>query len=351
MKYKDNQFIKANDLSFIGVLRDIKESRSALQPVFECFTNALESAKIKQDSNVDYKGKISIKIYTTKTLLENTEFHHLSITDNGIGFNDKEFDRFNTYKQVDKGFNNLGSGRIQYVHYFDLTTIKSVFEQDGKFFERRFDVSKKKDFISKNAIVKRIYCKEVDVSDTETTVSFNDLLRSRSSVYNVLDAQTLKEKLIDRYVHYFCYNKDILPEISIEFYISSKLKNRSVITRDDIPSIDKTCHATVQYSKKGNKGFDKVKKSEDFTIDAFKISKKRLKENKLNLVSKGEIIEESNVTFESLAKGEMIEDSRFLFLVSSDYIDERDTNARGVLNIPTMVHLQMTCLPVKKKCS
>ena len=46
MKYQENQFIIARDLSFVGVLHDIKKSKTALQPIFEAFTNALEAIKL-----------------------------------------------------------------------------------------------------------------------------------------------------------------------------------------------------------------------------------------------------------------------------------------------------------------
>ena len=146
--YQDNHFIKAHDLSFLGVLQDIKKSKSAMQPVFECFTNALEAIKIKQQVSADYKGEIIVKVFAVETSVQSTEFSSLSITDNGIGFNNEEFKRFNTFKLTNKGFKNLGSGRVQYVHYFDTTTIKSIFEQDGKYFEREFVVSKKEPFLN-----------------------------------------------------------------------------------------------------------------------------------------------------------------------------------------------------------
>ncbi len=334
MTYQDNQFITAQDLSFVGVLHDIKKSHKALQPVFECFTNALEAIKIKQKSNTDYKGEILIKVNATETTVQSTEFSSLSITDNGIGFNDEEFKRFNTFKLTDKGFKNLGSGRIQYVHYFDNTTVKSVFEKDGKYFEREFVVSKKENFLKENAIVKHRHCKETDASSTETTVSLSGLLEN-SGVYNDLNEQTLKEKLLERYIHYFCYNKGKLPKIKIEFYVQSELKSESTISQTDIPNIDKTQSIKLQYSKKGNSGIEKIDKTEDFTIDAFKISKSILRENKLNLVSKGEVIEESEVNLESLAGNDNVKGNKYLFLISSNYIDERDTNLRGVLNIPS----------------
>lgn len=137
MAYKDNQFIKAQDLSFVGVLHDIKKSKTALQPIFECFTNALEAIKIKQNTYKSHKGEITIRINASETTVQSTELKSISITDNGIGFNDEEFKRFNTFKLTNKGFKNLGSGRIQYVHYFDTTTIKSVFEHDGKFLKEK----------------------------------------------------------------------------------------------------------------------------------------------------------------------------------------------------------------------
>ncbi len=333
MAYPDNQFIKAQDLSFIGVLQDIKKSKIALQPVFECFTNALEAIKIRQQINADYKGEILLKIFAVETTEQSTEFTALSITDNGIGFNDEEFKRFNTFKLTNKGFKNLGSGRVQYVHYFDTTTVKSVFEQDGKYFEREFVVSKKEIFLKENAIVKNRYCKEINASNTETTVLFNTLLEN-SGIYNDLNEQTLKEKLLERYIHYFCYNKGKLPKIKIEFYVQSALKNESTISQIDIPSIDKTEKIQLKYSKKAKTRIEKTDKIEDFTIDAFKVSKNLLKENKLNLVSKGEVIEESDVHLESLASNDNVKGNKYLFLISSNYIDERDTNIRGVLKIP-----------------
>lgn len=334
MSYKDNQFIRAQDLSFPGVLHDIKKSKSATQPIFECFTNALEAIKIKQKSEADYKGEILLKIYASETTVAGTEFTRLSITDNGIGFNEEEFKRFNTFKLSDKGLKNLGSGRIQYVHYFDTTTIRTVFEQDGKFFEREFIVSKGKDFLKQNAIVKHLYCRASTATPTQTTVTFDTLLE-KSGIYNDLNERTLREKLLVRYIHYFCYNKTTLPKIKIEFYVHSELKGESSISETDIPCVDKTKTIPLQYSKKTETGITKTSQTEDFTIDAFKVSKALLNENQLHLISKGERVEDSGVNLENLAGSDNVRGCKYLFLVSGNYIDVKDTNIRGELNIPT----------------
>ena len=336
MSFKENQYITPEYLYWPEILRkDITKSGTALQPIYECFTNALEAIRDRKKLIKDTKGEILIKISSTEsTNPNNFIFSSISITDNGIGFNDEQFKRFNTYRDVRKNYKNLGSGRIQYVHFFDSVQVKSVFEQEGVFYEREFIVSKNKTFLAKNAIVKHLHCKEISETNTGSTVTFKTLL-GNSDAYNNLNDSLLKEKLLERYIHYFCYNKNDLPKIKLEFYVHSELKGESTISKVDIPSVDKTVPTKLQYSKKGKKGIEKINKTEDFTIDAFKISKNLLKENKLNLVSKGEVIEESGVSLESLAGKDNVKGHKYLFLVSSNYIDARDTNLRGVLNIPS----------------
>lgn len=335
MKHLENTFITTQDLMFVGVLNDIKKSKLSLQPIFEAFTNAIEAIKIKSKLEPDFKGKITFKINSSRNLAENIEFSSLVIEDNGIGFNDDEFKRFNTFKDFTKGYKNLGSGRIQYAHYFDNTEFISVFKDENVFFERNFIVSKDAKYLAKNAIVFHKYCKEVDKKETGTKIIFNSLLE-HSNIYDNLNAEEFKKILIERYVHYFCYNENSLPKIHIKYYEQSELKGETNVTKSDIPKIEKTDFINLSYSKIpaiGNK-IEKTEKIEKFTIDSFKIKKELLKSNDLKLVSKGEIIEDSNVSLSSLAENDNIKGFKFLFLISSEYIDSRDTNLRGVLNIP-----------------
>jgi hypothetical protein len=340
MKYENNTYITANDLVFTSVLRDVSKSKTALQPVFEAFTNSLEAIKNRIESEENLLGEIKIKIFVEETTHKDSySFTKLSITDNGIGFNERQFARFNTFRDESKGFNNLGSGRMQFVHSFDTTTVDSIFVDSGKYYARKFRLSKKDVFVKypNNAIVFHEFCTELDTpTDIETTVAF-EILLEKSVIYNDLNAQTLKNKIIERYIHYLCYNKSDLPKITIEFYIQNKLKDTKDITADDIPNSDKTATIPLYYHKLSQESNKIVQtdKSEDFIIDAFKISKKTLKENKLNLVSKGEIVEEADVKFQSLTENDSIEGFKYLFLVSSQYLNSKDTNVRGTLNIPS----------------
>ncbi|WP_100630112.1 ATP-binding protein [Algoriphagus formosus] len=336
MNFKNREFIVRNGLYWPEILRkDVPKSKTALQPIFEAFTNSLEAIRDKQKEDKDHKGKILIRIYVVEGAIEETHyFKKVSIIDNGIGFKDDQFERFNIFRDVRKNYKNLGSGRIQYAHYFDKTEIESVYEFEGIFYKRVFYVSKAEDFLKHNSIVYHKECKKVEAIESETTITFNDLIEN-SDVYNSLNDATLKEKLLERYIHYFCYNKNNIPEINIEFYIHSNKESESHITSFDLPSIDKTKTIPLFYSRKTDLGIEKTNESEEFMIDAYKIPKDKLKENRLKLVSKGEVIEESEVSLDILANTDTIKGNKYLFLVSSNYIDSRDTNLRGVLNIPT----------------
>jgi len=335
MNYPDNKHIDTHDLLFIGVLNDIKKSKTALQPLFEAFTNALEAIKIRQKDEENVEGNITIQIRATEIIGGGSEFDSLIIKDNGIGFNDKEFRRFNIFKDFTKGYKNLGSGRIQYAHYFDNTVIHSIYNENGKSFEREFIVSKKDSFLNHNAIVYNKFLKETQHSNVGTSISFNTLLEN-SNIYNTLNQDTLKDALLERYIHYFCYNKNSLPVINIQFYIQSILQGESKIENTDIPQIDKKDTIKIKYYKiaADGKSIEHSDKEETFEIDAFKINANILKANDLKLISKGEVVEESSVSLESLSMEDRIKGFKYLFLVSSEYIDARDTNIRGELKIP-----------------
>jgi hypothetical protein len=334
MSFKSEEFVVRNGLYWPEILRkDVPKSKTALQPIFEAFTNSLEAIRDKQKLNPSHRGEITIEIYAVEGLGDgNYEFKKSSIIDNGIGFTEDQFERFNVFRDVRKNYKNLGSGRIQYAHYFDKSTIESFFESDGNFYKRIFYVSKGDDFLKHNAIVYHKECIEVQPQETKTTITFFDLL-DKSDLYNNLNEKTLKERLLERYIHYFCYNKNTLPKINIEYYLHSKKEKESSISIVDLPIRDKTKITPLFYSKVNGSIVERTARFENFIIDSYKIPANRLKENKLNLVSKGEVIEESNIKLENISNMDQIEGNRFLFLISSPFIDERDTNLRGVLNI------------------
>jgi hypothetical protein len=336
MKFKNNTYISGDGVYYEGVIRDIRRSKISLQPVYEAFTNSLEAIRIKENKNKSFKGKIEIKIYSTQNTDQSLTFSKLQISDNGIGFDDKEFKRFNTYKDFTKGFKNLGSGRIQFAHYFDTTRIKSKYQDNGSFREREFFVSKKKDYLKKNSIIFHKSDIETDANSSGTMLTFDGLLDQTRNIYHTLNDVILKDSLLKRYIQYLCLNNEHLPEIIIEHFVFNDREGKSTISKSDIPKIDKSDNVKVPYSKISDdaKSIITTDKFETFTINSYKLDKSFLKHNDLKLTSKDEIIENFEINLHLLAKDEVIDNSHLLFLISSDYFDDKDTNERGEMEFP-----------------
>ncbi|KPM33584.1 Hypothetical protein I595_487 [Croceitalea dokdonensis DOKDO 023] len=342
MKYEDNTYVTRDGVYYEGIIREIKRSRNTFQPIYEAFTNALEAIKIREKENNGFNGKILIKIHSTQNTDGSLTFSKMHITDNGIGFNDEEFDRFNTYKDFTKGFKNLGSGRIQYTHFFDTTRIKSIYESNGGYREREFVVSKNKNFLQHKSIVFHKKDVEIEAEASSTTLTFEGLLDSNLASYHNLNDEILKDALLRRYIQYFCLNKKELPEITIEHYAFNERENISKITESDIPEIDKSEDFQIHYSKVSPDAskVESADEFETFTLNSYKLDKSFLKHNDLKLTSKNEVVQQFDINLVSLAKNDVIEGSHFLFLVSSDYLDNKDTNERGEFHIPRFDEFQ-----------
>ena len=127
------KYIEGYGIWYSTILEEIKKkSHEPLQPLFEAFTNAIESIRILNFQDPSKKTRdteIIISIYLTSGLLSQEdgkyEFQEFIVKDTGVGFNDTEWNRFITLKDNRKNFNNKGTGRIQYLHSFDNTKIIS----------------------------------------------------------------------------------------------------------------------------------------------------------------------------------------------------------------------------------
>lgn len=333
---KNNQphYIKAVGAYYKGILQDIRRHSDHLQPIFEAFTNSLEAINLRLDKPDN--GSICIKIYASELVKNTMSLDKIVLEDSGIGFNDIEFERFTTYKDNQKGFNNRGSGRIQLIHYFDQAKYISIYKTQDGYRERYFIISKSGKFVNKNSITYLVSDKPVENVEEKTVLTLEGLLVN-SEILNNLSAKTLKEALILRYMRYFCAYRVKLPKITIEYYLSGKLSEVSFVTSDDIPEVDKVKNIFLPYSQisSDGKSIEKTNKKEEFNIQCFKIDKNKLDKNSIKLTSKDEIIDKSVIYLECLSTNDSIEDKRYLFLVSSPYIDSIDGNIRGNIKLFT----------------
>lgn len=110
-------------ISYEGLLGSSTRSSNTLTPLFEAFTNSWEAFSENQEDRV-----IQIEIHRKKVdMFDRLIFEKLIIKDNGDGFNDANFSRIISYKDISKGKHNKGSGKIQYLLFFGLTEFQSVY--------------------------------------------------------------------------------------------------------------------------------------------------------------------------------------------------------------------------------
>lgn len=338
---EENTYIKAFGISYTGTLPKIKKSSEPLRPIFEAFTNSLEA--INMLPNKSDNGQIIIKLKLKSNLFSKEkkeyDFEEIIIEDTGIGFTEQEFERLENLNDDGKGPFNKGSGRVQFLHFFDKSEYKSIFRDDASetgFKERTFTLSKSDAFLKQNAIV---FCKsinDVQSQNTFTSLTFKTPLSDKDEAfYKELNVQSLKERIISHYLAHFCENRTALPNIQIQYFIDNKLTDETTIESDDIPAVDQQKDLSFSYYKCSIdcKSLEKTDRTEILNLKAFKINKEKLLKNGLMLTSKGEIAKD--IKLDSLMVDDYIGENRYLFLISGDYINSKDTDTRGKLNIPT----------------
>ena len=320
------------DISYPTLMKKhVKKHSSYLQPIFEAISNSLEATSGKDDI-------ITIRINKAKTLnQEQYSFLSIDIIDTGIGFNDDNFGRLRRLYDESKGQNNFGTGRVQYLHFFNNTDIYSVFEEEGLKYKRRIVLSKNFYATQKSVIWSSEKVVDID-TPIGTMVSFYYPLSDEDKEkYNELTTTELRDRILIHYLSRFCLNRDNLQQIKLEYYINSICDKDSVqvITGKDIPQPDYTDSVQVNYSKISVDGNTIIKtpNTEEFIINSYSLPCSIQKRNEVKLTSKNETVEVSGIDFSIIKDSPKINNSYLLFLISSSYLTQQDSDLRGQLAI------------------
>lgn len=337
MKYP--KYIEAEGVYLKEAIQNIKKKdKNYLQPFFEAITNSIEAIKILNSSKTTKEnGEIVINLFLLQDYTGKIEFDRIEISDNGIGFNDTEFKRFCNLRDNRKRFFNKGTGRIQFLHYFKETKFFSVFKKEQSYYRRRFVISK--EFLkTKNGIIRLDGYEKNDpekltIKKSHTTITFKTPLDIKErEKYEELTVDELKEKIIHHYIAYFCEHKRELPKIIIRRILIDSGFNETIdkeetIRRSDIPEYDKDIPVKVNYCRLDEDDIVIQDNFEEFLLKSFIIPKYELNENALFLVSKGELAK--TITLENLLSNEDIDNQRYLFLLSGEYLNKADGDTRG----------------------
>ncbi|PKQ66474.1 hypothetical protein BZG01_10620 [Labilibaculum manganireducens] len=335
------KYIKGIGIWYQRELNTIKRKDDLfLQPIFEAFTNALESISIQKEKyQLTEQGEISINVFLTKNLFSKDttsyDFQKIIIEDTGLGFEDSEYERFINLRDDRKGFSNKGTGRVQFLHAFDKTTFDSIYKDKNSstgFKQRLITLSKCEAFIQKNAIIRLDDEKEVKSDKPKTVITFETLLNQKDKdLFKTITASEIKEALIRHYLAGFCEQRNNLPLIKINLLIDNSVSTELSILPSDIPVPNQEKEIDIHYSRIDGNDIVKSSKKETFKFKSFIVPESELDKNGLKLVSKGEVAK--NIKLDNLLPSDQINGNRYLFLLSSNYIDERDSDTRGNINI------------------
>ncbi len=338
-------YVKAIGIYYKTTIESIRKSKNYLQPIFEAFINSLESlGEIKLGNK-----QIVISLYYTSNLTsdENNDcdYSHIKVYDSGLGFNSDEFERFKNLNDNNKGYSNNGNGRVQYVHFFKETSFVAVSYNEkysSGYEKKKFSISKSDEYLKNNALIKIDSIGEALEKKTYTEVIFKKLLnKNDEKKYAKLTIELLKRELIEYYLDYFCENRNNLPLIKIEKIIDNKLDTEIFIKSQDIPTLDKEEFLSVPFRIYSTDGRS-IKKSDDtesFKLKVYKIPSDRLDKNALMLTSKGQIVRgdiSKKIKLDSLTPKDIIDGNRYLFLLSGDYLNSKDSDTRGELKLYTL---------------
>lgn len=198
----DNRLLMTIDM--IGRIRNTKLSnRNGLQPLFEAIINSFQAI---EDRNVSVAGFVKIILHRHPQMRTDTRDRSrepivaMEIQDNGIGFNNDNFNSFLTADTTLKeSRGGKGVGRFIWLKAFEKVQVDSVFEEDGRLWRRTFDFSRRPGGIGNHEKT------EID-RDTKvlTKVILQDF-KSQYWEYSPKTASVIARRTIEHCFEYFLF--------------------------------------------------------------------------------------------------------------------------------------------------
>lgn len=115
-----------------------------LLPLFEAIINSIQSIEEKgiNDGRIDVKVVRELSLFPSGLNAWETDIDSFEIIDNGIGFNDKNFESFDVYGSEHKSVKGCkGVGRITWLKAFSNVVIESTYLDGEQYYDRNFKFS------------------------------------------------------------------------------------------------------------------------------------------------------------------------------------------------------------------
>lgn len=312
---------------FKSLMENIKKSKYALAPLHEAIANSLEAIFQKDNFAANEKPEINITFDFSGLLDEKKTLSQITVQDNGLGFDSQNYSRFETLLDKTKGYNNRGSGRIQFVHRFDRLDVASYYVEGGQHFKRNFSCSATR-FVYDH---KNVVDPERHRSGSTITFLAGETLDRERAYFDALEIEDivrdLKRQFMLRYYLESKKEKGKAPTIKVIFQKNGKPVSSASITPADMPAPADVGSITVQYHQLRNvndpTNIDWVivpEKEEALEWAHFKLSENALASNGVWLCSKGVTV--APIHYEGISKQDTINGKRYLTAFYGAALDE-----------------------------
>lgn len=229
-------------MNLAGQVNQMRLPKSkALWPLFETIVNSIQSI---EEANNCIEPKITIKAirqeYSQMTIdgaEESSHFEEFLVTDNGEGFTEKNYNSFlEAYSTLKIKKGCKGIGRFLWLKAFDNVNVKSIYLENGKWYQREFTFSLDK------TIDPEDNCSEIEeplFKENRTEVhliKFRPIYRDEVA----LALDSLAKKIIEHCLPYFivgsCPTMEIVDNLGERINLNDYYKNlyKDSLHKDEI---------------------------------------------------------------------------------------------------------------------
>lgn len=308
-------------MNLSGAMDLIKMSKNPLAPVYEAITNSLEALTQVKSSTPGY---IEVRLFFAGLFENEEKLEQIEIVDNGAGFNEENYGRFREFFVKSKGYDNRGTGRLQYFHRFHRVRVDSVFQSDEKRFRRTIDCHKK------SFIVKESFEECESSAPLKTSVSLSEYSPTSAEMdfFSKIDIDDFSSSIRSQFLlrFYLDNKKPTLkaPNVVVIFFRNGEELAQRLIDPNSIPSPQKEGEIKVPYMNIVNNSSARreLEPSSNYEIIKwahFVLPQGDLGKNGIYLCSKN--IPVQSIRFEKLKKNEIIDGKRFLTAFYGEVLD------------------------------
>ena len=211
------------DIETSGAIRLFFPNPSLTLVYFEALANALDAGATEISIDVDVQA------------FDKPDTLRITITDNGDGFTDENFDRFKTLLKPRDKFHK-GIGRLVFLNYFKRVDVSSAWDKK----QRNFAF---KEGFDGNAPIQDFQVEQ----QARTSLVFTDFVKDRVKSYDDLKPDAIKPKIIEQFLPTLDARKreDKPFKIAINLRTSESnaqkefFPHETTVTADDLPPMTK----------------------------------------------------------------------------------------------------------------